>query len=84
MQVAEVLSDLSTLYLADPKAAAALIRYGNTNVSSSQGRDNDPDLKRARDLLELHAEVKVAHQHGNDRELSEARQAVDRIMNELK
>lgn len=45
--------------------------------------DDDPDLKRAKDLVHLHAEVKVAHQDGTDRELNEAREAVAKVLSEL-
>lgn len=40
----------------------------------------DPDLKRAKDLLSLHATVKLAHQDGTDEELNDAREAVARVM----
>lgn len=42
--------------------------------------DGDPDLTRARDLLHLHATVKVPHQQGIDRELLQAREDVDRAL----
>ena len=45
--------------------------------------NNDPDLKRAQDLLELHSDVKLAHADGTDRELIEAREAVQRVLRDL-
>ncbi|KAK0259999.1 hypothetical protein LTR91_015009 [Friedmanniomyces endolithicus] len=89
MRVAEVLSDLTTLYLADPKAALALVTarvsHDGTAGAKPMARyeDDDPDLQRARNLVQLHASVKVAHQDGTDRELNEAREAVAKVMREL-
>ncbi|KAK3648833.1 hypothetical protein LTR56_007273 [Elasticomyces elasticus] len=89
MRVAEILSDLTTLYLAEPKAALALVtaRDAEDGVSRKETdvrhEDDDPDLKRARDLVQLHAEVKVAHQDGTDKELNEAREAVAKVLREL-
>ncbi|KAK5677735.1 hypothetical protein LTS10_009618 [Elasticomyces elasticus] len=89
MRVAEILSDLTTLYLADPKAALALVtaRDAEDGLSrketDARHEDDDPDLKRARDLVQLHAEVKVAHQDGTDKELNEAREAVAKVLREL-
>jgi len=45
--------------------------------------DSDPDLHRAKDLLELHATVKVAHQGGTDKELNDARKAVEKVLWDL-
>lgn len=45
--------------------------------------DSDPDLKRARDLLALHATFKQVHQNGTNVELTEAREAVDGVMRTL-
>ncbi|KAK3067786.1 hypothetical protein LTR53_015131 [Teratosphaeriaceae sp. CCFEE 6253] len=89
MRVAEVLSDLTSLYLADPKAALALVTAQAPDSGSAQAEtrpryvDNDPDLTRAKDLVQLHARVKVAHQDGADRELDEAREAVARVLREM-
>jgi hypothetical protein len=62
-------------------------------VSARPGGDNDgkasesdvangngPDLKRAKDLIELHATFRTAHPDGNNPELNEARAAVERVM----
>jgi len=52
-------------------------------VDTTGTEANDPDLKRAKDLLELHATVKVAHQDGTAKELNDARDAVARVLREL-
>lgn len=69
----------------DQKAALALVNTrpeGSPPISSAE-ETQDPDLKRARDLLDLHAEVKLAHADGTDRELIEAREAVERVLRDL-
>ncbi len=106
MRVAEVLSDLTTLYLAvrgrpetasraalthvqDPKAALALITARDSHDRTAEAEpmarheNDDPDLQRARNLVQLHASVKVAHQDGTDRELNQAREAVAKVLREL-
>ncbi|KAK0258986.1 hypothetical protein LTS09_006274 [Friedmanniomyces endolithicus] len=89
MRVAEVLSDLTTLYLADPKAALALVTARESQDRTAEAEpiaryeDDDPDLQRAKSLVHLHASVKVAHQDGTDRELNEAREAVAKVLREL-
>jgi len=52
-------------------------------LERSETETSDPDLKRARDLLELHATVKVAHQGGVDKELNDAREAVAGVLRSL-
>lgn len=42
--------------------------------------EGDVDLERARDLLQLHATVKVANTAGLDRALGRAREDVDRVL----
>ena len=75
----------------DPNAALALVsarpgETGNTKkLQTGNGNENDADLKRAKDLLELHTNVKLAHQDGTDRdrELSDARDAVNKVLRTL-
>jgi hypothetical protein len=69
----------------DQKAALALVntRPEGTTPTSSSTDLSDPDLKRAKDLLELHADVKLAHADGTDPELIEARRAVEKVLREL-
>ncbi|WPG98892.1 Hypothetical protein R9X50_00169200 [Acrodontium crateriforme] len=89
MRVAEMLSDLTSLRVCDPAAAQALTSVRPSKLVSTQSPEqtstekNDPDLKRARDLLDLHSTVKLAHQDGIDKELNAAREDVARVMRSL-
>lgn len=85
MKLAEVLSDLNTLRVCDHSAALALVSARPTPPSKASAPeaqtkregDEDPDLQRAKDLLRLHNDVKVAHEHGRvDQGLLEARRMV--------
>lgn len=73
----------------DPKAALTLVTTKPSNIDSAgpetlaRQHDGDVDLKRAKDLLDLHAAVRVAHQDGMDRELNSAREAVAKVTREL-
>ncbi|KAF2164167.1 hypothetical protein M409DRAFT_68066 [Zasmidium cellare ATCC 36951] len=87
MKLAEFLSDLTSLQVCDPNAALALVSArpessvsGDSLRPSASKDDGDVDLKRAKDLLDLHASVKLAHQDGTDAELNTARDAVARIL----
>ncbi|PPJ58481.1 hypothetical protein CBER1_05587 [Cercospora berteroae] len=92
MKVADLLSDLTQLQFADPGAALALVSArssaagsaaANGEVSSNGHRD-DPDLKRAKDLLDLHKTVKLAHPDAEpDAALRKARADVDKVLREL-
>lgn len=68
----------------DPEAALALVSARPDNGSQSNGtsRDvtDDPDLKRAKDLLHLHSDVKVARPDGVDKDLNQAREAVAKVL----
>ncbi|CAK4031327.1 Hypothetical predicted protein [Lecanosticta acicola] len=90
MRVAEFLSDLTSLQVCEPIAALALVsarpdKPSETNgTTQNSGNDeDDPDLKRAKDLLDLHGSVKLAHQDGTDKELNEARDAVAKVLRTL-
>ncbi|MCJ1283694.1 hypothetical protein MMC26_003025 [Xylographa opegraphella] len=106
MQIAEILSDLTSLRVCDYEAAIALVssykiidtknttgEETNTSRSSSDSRpktsrttsvlkdaQDDPDLQRAMDLVDLHYGVKEKHKHGTDMELQKARQDVRRVI----
>ena len=73
----------------DPNAALALVsaRPEGTRETQEQqtenAEENDPDMKRAKDLLELHSSVKVSHQAGTNRELDKAREDVAKVMRTL-
>jgi hypothetical protein len=63
-------------------------RPGGGNEGKASDGDgangNDADLKRATDLLQLHATFKTAHPDGNNPELNEAREGVARVMRTLR
>ncbi|KAK4987941.1 hypothetical protein LTR50_004278 [Elasticomyces elasticus] len=107
MQIAEILSDLTSLRVCktlrslsstreidtpdqDPAAALALVsaRPPPTTTTTSDAEQRaetgqeatDADLRRAKELLELHSSVKLAHRGGVDRELEEARESVRRAL----
>lgn len=73
----------------DPNAALALVSArpdqtaARSDVKPDESENSDPDLKRAKDLLALHANVKVAHQDGTDKDLNEAREAVAQILRSI-
>ena len=53
----------------------------NQNQEQEQEEAQDADLKRAKDLVELHYKVKVAQTKGRLKEgLAEARKAVERVV----
>ncbi|KAI5273251.1 hypothetical protein E4T47_03404 [Aureobasidium subglaciale] len=87
LKIADILSDLTSLRVGDPAAAMELVLArppSDVATTSSQQlkaktqntTDTDADLTRARDLLDLHASVKLAHRAGLDQSLLEARQQV--------
>ncbi|KAJ9669087.1 hypothetical protein H2201_000913 [Coniosporium apollinis] len=92
MRIAEILSDLTSLRVCDPAAALALVSARPSTSTATQPskaperpdtatEEDDPDLARAKDLVELHYKVKVAHTGGAmDRGLMEARDAVRRAV----
>ncbi|KAK3719023.1 hypothetical protein LTR37_004586 [Vermiconidia calcicola] len=89
MHVADMISDLTSLQVCEPKAALALVSArpdGGSNAPNNNdggAQETDTDLKRAQDLLELHTTVKLAHQDGTDRDLNEAREAVEKVLREI-
>ncbi|KAK4985132.1 hypothetical protein LTR66_008262 [Elasticomyces elasticus] len=91
MQIAEILSDLTSLRVCDPAAALALVSARSRPTTTTTTADaeqraetgqeaTDADLRRAKELLELHSSVKLAHRGGVDRELEEARERVRRAL----
>ncbi|CAI7564809.1 unnamed protein product [Penicillium palitans] len=96
MQVAEILSDINSLRVCGHNEALALVNVhknitgsDSTESSGSALADKSPtddkaDLRRAKELVELHYEVKARHANGTvDEELSQARQDVRRVLREL-
>lgn len=97
LRLAEILSDLVSLRVCDPKAALALVSATSSSApttntatntdaaaaaaATAQQDDPDPDLKRAKDLLKYHVEVKEAQRRGElSRGLEEARAMVERAV----
>ncbi|KAH8426729.1 uncharacterized protein LDX57_004462 [Aspergillus melleus] len=99
MQVAEILSDLTSLRVCDHHDALALVtvndrlsasRIPSEHPSSGISKDEnlgdsaDEDLRRAKELVELHYEIKARHADGRvDGELAQAREGVDRVLRDL-
>ncbi|KAI4277603.1 MAG: hypothetical protein LQ337_001626 [Flavoplaca oasis] len=96
MQIASILSDLTSLRVCDHNAALALVSTRAPASDSitpnaiqpfkSKGdhkTKNDPDMERAMDLIELHQGVKMAHVRGQDQALTQARKEVDAVLAEL-
>ncbi|EER25900.1 hypothetical protein D8B26_008224 [Coccidioides posadasii str. Silveira] len=98
MKVAEILSDLTSLRACEHADAAALLNVGKTAPGSANPQDAssavassqsmNPDLQRAKDLIDLHKEVKLRHQRYQngglvDKDLRQARDDVSRVLWEL-
>ncbi|PSK60132.1 hypothetical protein B9Z65_1030 [Elsinoe australis] len=89
MRVAELLSDLTSLRACDPQAALALVsarpkpKDAIGEITSNATEKEDEDLKRARDLIELHSTVKTRHGNGVDDELLYARHEVRKVLDML-
>ena len=71
----------------DPAAALALVSVrpdtshvstDTTSVTPAKSSD-DPDLQRAKDLIQLHYSVKMPHSNGEDKGLLEARRSVEEL-----
>lgn len=45
--------------------------------------EEDPDMQRAIDLVELHYGVKMKHMQGEDASLRQARREVDKVLEKL-
>ncbi|KAJ6178528.1 hypothetical protein N7519_008989 [Penicillium mononematosum] len=84
MQVAEILSDINSLRVCGHSEALALVNvHKNLSADSTESggaledkspADDKADLRRAKELVELHYEVKARHVDGTvDEELSKAR-----------
>ncbi|KAL2048429.1 hypothetical protein N7G274_000340 [Stereocaulon virgatum] len=96
MQIASILSDLTSLRVCDHSAALALVSVHKSDAKSSTiGSDpdnalksvskaeDDVDMQRATDLVELHYGVKMSHMEGEDAGLRQARRDVDRVLETL-
>ncbi|KAI4186892.1 MAG: hypothetical protein L6R41_003170 [Letrouitia leprolyta] len=96
MQIAAILSDLTSLRVCDHSAALALVstRAPASEISATesskrglpaadQNRESDPDMERVTDLMALHHGVKMKHVQGEDRRLIQARKDVDAVLAKL-
>ncbi|KAF2013221.1 hypothetical protein BU24DRAFT_410989 [Aaosphaeria arxii CBS 175.79] len=88
MQLAEILSDITSLRVCDPKAALALVSARpSPDHAPSEAKGtvdaaaDDADLTRAKDLVELHYRLREAHKRGElSSGLEEARAAVGKAV----
>lgn len=53
------------------------------DAKSKPSDGTDVDLQRAKDLLDLHATIKLAHKDGTDKDLDEARESVEKVLRSL-
>ena len=54
-------------------------------IQKSQANDEDPDLKRANEIVSLHNDVKVKHlESGLDYEIIQARRDVEKVLAALR
>ncbi|KAJ5712713.1 hypothetical protein N7493_009181 [Penicillium malachiteum] len=96
MQVAEILSDITSLRVCGHNEALALVNVnqsnsgsvsGDNSVSAGCGSDElkkKEDLRRAKELVNLHYEVKSRHVNGEvDDGLQKAREDVAEVLREL-
>ncbi|EAW09406.1 uncharacterized protein ACLA_036090 [Aspergillus clavatus NRRL 1] len=98
MQVAEIISDLTSLRVCDYHDALALVtvneRLSEAKLSSDERgkaaaikqrqEQQNADLLKAKELVDLHYEMKAKHAQGTvDEELARARDAVARVLRDL-
>ncbi|KAL8944163.1 MAG: hypothetical protein Q9216_000587 [Gyalolechia sp. 2 TL-2023] len=96
MQIAAILSDLTSLRVCDHSAALALVstRAPASDPLTTESlkpdlaandhrRGSDLDMERAMDLMALHHGVKMKHVQGENRELVQARKDVDAVLAKL-
>ncbi|KAJ5111440.1 hypothetical protein N7532_001975 [Penicillium argentinense] len=100
MQVAEILSDITSLRVCGHHEALALVNVHRTDFDTpvrsgsisapndsavaSEPSQTNKDLERAKELVELHYEVKSRHIDGQvDPALQQARADVNKVLREL-
>ncbi|KAF6240324.1 hypothetical protein HO173_001935 [Letharia columbiana] len=87
MQIASILSDLTSLRVCDHSAALALVsvhragRVDDDRKLSVKAKE-DVDMQRAIDLVELHYGVKMKHLQGEEG-LRQGRREVDMVLEKL-
>ncbi|KAI9720390.1 MAG: hypothetical protein M1812_002896 [Candelaria pacifica] len=99
MQIAEILSDLTSLRVCGHEEALRLVNSsislstafnsdtsdtGNTTKVKPRNEESDPDIQRANDIMELHQTVKVKHAQSLDADLQQARSEVRELLERLK
>ncbi|KAJ5153390.1 uncharacterized protein N7482_009868 [Penicillium canariense] len=95
MQVAEILSDITSLRVCGYNEALALVN-GPAAAAKNASSENAPvatsdsqvikqeSLQRAKELVQLHSEMNSRHANGEiDDELRQAREDVYRVLREL-
>ena len=81
--------DALTLVTVNERLPSQLLHPGSQTDSGStseqkQERQGDGDLQRAKELVDLHHELKARHADGTvDEDLARAREGVDRVLREL-
>ncbi|KAI9679949.1 MAG: hypothetical protein M1817_004964 [Caeruleum heppii] len=93
MQIAAILSDLTSFRLCGHEEALALVHAAKETPTSdatphhresSRPTSTDADLTRAYDLMELHRTVKLQHVAGEDLELRRVREDVNALIKDLR
>ncbi|KAJ5459687.1 uncharacterized protein N7458_001239 [Penicillium daleae] len=96
MQVAEILSDITSLRVCGhnealalvsgpPASAKDMLTEGDAVATSNGQSIKQEALQRAKELVQLHYEVKSRHVNGEvDDNLRQARDDVNRVLRELK
>ncbi|KAJ5288734.1 hypothetical protein N7478_001764 [Penicillium angulare] len=96
MQVAEILSDVTSLRVCGHNEALSLVSANHSIAGPNDSTANNgveqsgsdmkrqEDLRRAKELVKFHYEVKSRHANGEvDDGLKNARQNVDQVLKEL-
>ena len=66
-----------------PATLASTNQHKAMNSSTEAGMDDDVDMKRVMDLVELHYDVKLNYKQGEDAGLRKARTDVERVLEKL-
>lgn len=66
-----------------PASDTTAMESSEQGSSAGPQQDNDSDMERAMDLMELHHGVKMKHVQGEDKGLMQARRDVDAVLAKL-
>ena len=58
-------------------------RVSNANPTSRSEPQDDPDMQRVTDLMDLHYGVKISHMEGEDAGLRQARRDIEKVLQKL-